>query len=275
MNLPSNNYKPRFKYRNDSGIFPKNLFFGFETEMGLWNGDLVPIEQKVKDLIEYSEKFYYIKYDGSIYETHSGSTGCEINSHPFNWNYLLNHLDYIKELSKLKYIFGNGRAEYNNSTAAQFRINRSCGFHIHISRDFFNENSIFNITKFIYSNVDFIEKISLRKNTHNLKRFANTEIKCSIEDFIRNSLSYEFDQKFRYMALNLTSMKTIELRFFQGTLNENLILAYLEFALAVSLFSVNYEKDNMTDKNFYKFIKENKKYYNDLIDLCDGRLVWQ
>ena len=64
--------------------------------------------------------------------------------------------------------------------------------------------------------------------------------------------------------LNLYPRNTIEIRMFRSTTNPVLFRAYLEFALAISLFTKDVVYDKITVKNFKKFVKGNTKRYKNL-----------
>jgi len=269
MILPNNKYAPDFVPRIENGEFTNKLLFGFEAEMGLWNLDNNYIDNIIYKLIEQTNNFYYIKYDGSVSCRDVGS-GAEINSQPFNWNFLLNHKNYIKKLCNLKKI----NEDESGSTAKQFRVNKSCGFHIHLNRLFFSNKHLIKMAKLFYENSLFIEKISLRRNSLSFQQYSSLKINETPKEFVNNSVENNINNSYRYKALNLTGKDTIEIRIFQGTLNYNTILAYLEFALAVSLFTKNNIYKNIEIDNFLMYIHENEKIYSNLIDLKDGELIW-
>lgn len=248
--------------------------FGFECEISIWKIDSLGTEKLIKDVIE--DKFYYIKYDGSI---DGGSTGAEINSHPFNWNFLLKNKQLIRKLTSLDGYFGDGTENFGYSFAKQFRVNRSCGFHIHICRKYFTPIHLKNMVTFIYNNNKFIEDISQRKGTYSLNRYAKISIPDhkTAEEFIADSQLYA-DASSRYRALNIGGHDTIEIRFFQGTLQYESIMAYLEFALASVLFTEQYKTcnaDKLTKDNFIKFLNKNTNLYKNLIDLINKRTNWK
>ena len=62
--------------------------------------------------------------------------------------------------------------------------------------------------------------------------------------------------------------KTIELRFFQGTLDYRTILSYLEFAYALSMFVKKTESTNAVD--FIQFTIDNN--FKNLTDLLNGKI---
>ena len=270
MILPSNKYAPEFIPRVEKGEFPNNLLFGFEAEMSLWNIDSTYIDDVVFGLIKDTNNFYYIKYDGSVSCRDLGS-GSEINSQPFNWNFLLNHLDYIKKLCNLKKINDDGQG----SKAKQFKVNKSCGFHIHLNREFFSNKHQIKMAKLFYENPDFIEDVSLRDNSASFQQYSAIRIKESAKDFVEHSIEHNIHNSYRYKALNLTGKDTIEIRIFQGTLNYKTILSYLEFALAVTMFTKNNISKNIEICRFLKYIKENEAIYPNLADLKNGKLSWE
>jgi len=66
----------------------------------------------------------------------------------------------------------------------------------------------------------------------------------------------------KYNILNLSPKKTIEIRLFHGTVNHQLMDAFMEFALASTLFTKPSNKNNdWSYENFIKYVNTNVKYY--------------
>lgn len=79
----------------------------------------------------------------------------------------------------------------------------------------------------------------------------------------------------KYLALNFSNMNTVEIRIFQGTLKKDTVLSYLQFALAVTMFTKKFKWDHMTENNFVKYVYKHKKSYSKLIDLIEGKITWK
>lgn len=264
-------YRPRFMSRKNKGDFPYDLTFGFEAEVALWIKESSQcVVEAIDSLIDFNHRFYYIKYDGSI---HGGYNGAEINSHPFNWNWILNHPEAIESLSMLSNVKGDGTLYYDKSKAYIFKVNRSCGFHIHISRKFLNKKHLYKFMKLIYDNPDMICGICQRKDTAYFIQYSDLHKDEDVSDIIRNSKKDK--SGYRYSALNVTPKHTVEIRIFQGTLNEETIWAYLEFALACVLYSKDFDEEEMTEKKLLKYIKENKNTYSNFLKLYNSEITWK
>lgn len=184
---------------------------------------------------------------------------CEINTHPFNWNWWVqnNGIKYIDEVR-------------SNSKC---HVDRKCGIHVHLSRAWFSRQHLIRMAKLFYANPEFIEHVSQRVKTRSanhwtaLKKAANPWLldemkRCSTGDDLARIEGKDFNDRYlcgdvvdnlyeeRHVALNFCPKNTIEIRIFQSTLNPKLIQAYLEFALACAV----YTKDaRFEDVNIYAY----------------------
>lgn len=155
-------------------------------------------------------------HDGSL-----SSEGIEFISHPLSYKYMLSkEEEYRKAFEHLSSI---GYKSHNTST---------CGLHFHVTRP---ENSkvIDRIILFMETYKEEIIKISRRQNSelNRWSRFLSDKRQGTSEKIIK-SLDYIVNNKDisdRYMALNLTNRKTIEFRFFKGTLKYETFMADFEF----------------------------------------------
>lgn len=258
-----NGGNPRFQVHRKYGKFPSNLTLGFENEIVYEPDNYRKIDDKVTDFI-ISNPYLYMKLEQS-------NDGVEINSQPFNWNWYLRLMkdsgkeNFIDELASLK--------SYNN-----FYVDGNCGFHIHLSRKFFSKQHLVKMVKFFYSqeNTKFLYKISKRQKEDFIEYTSNKiPMRETVDKFYNEEYDapYTFEEiaslkRFKFDSiigekssiLNLYPRNTIEIRLFKGTTNPVLFRAYLEFALAVSLFTRDTDYDNITIKNFKKYVK---KHIND------------
>lgn len=269
-----NGGNPRFQVHRKYGKFPSNLTLGFENEIVYEPDNYRKIDDKVTDFI-ISNPYLYMKLEQS-------NEGVEINSHPFNWNW---YKTLMKDSGKENFI-----DELCSLKSSNFYINNDCGFHIHLSRKFFSKKHLLKMVKFFYNkdNSKFLYKISQRTRAF-LNEFASSRMP-TYEKCIRRSGaydycdykeipytfeqiaswgSYKFDSQMgeKGTVLNLCPRNTIEIRLFKGTTNPVLFRAYLEFALAVSLFTRDNAYNKIDINNFKKYVKKHNKHYKNLIRL--------
>jgi hypothetical protein len=189
----------------------KPLYLGLELEVeSNGNEDLQPKAKRMIDWMktEKIDHLYYFKTDGSL------ENGFEICAMPMT-------LKYIKKNSKLKqmteWMKNNGLSSYKKG---------SCGFHIHMARNFFKNNEIGKMRGFFSSCYLQIFKLSKRgdNNTYAAK-----------ENYTWKEFKEGIGQSGRYWALNTNTNKaTYEVRIFRGTLNFKRLMASIEFVQAVS-----------------------------------------
>ncbi len=129
------------------------------------------------------------------------------------------------------------------------------------------------MVKFFYdpANTKFLFKISKRtKNSFNEWASPSVPYKYGKVRYTFKEIASWGHRKFnnemvdKATILNLYPKKTVEIRMFKGTTNKVLFKAYLEFALAVSLFTKDTHYDKINVKNFKKFVKNNIKTYKNL-----------
>ena len=241
-------YKPKFIPRF---IKDNELLIGFEAEVSFYAG-----YKELNDIMQFKDKmngFYYFKHDSSC--DIRNRSGMEINSHPFSYEWLMKNKKVIRELCALKKCKHYSSHDYD-AYKRLLNVNGRCGFHIHLSRNFFTIDEIEKMSNFIYDHEAFIKNISLRVDDKAFDEYA----------IFNQSLSH----KERHSALNLSNKKTIEIRFFQGTLNYRTIMAYLEFAYALSMFVK--KSENTSSIDFVEFAIENN--FRSLTDLLNGKLKW-
>ena len=238
-------YKPKFKLFRQSGRVPSNLYFGYELEVQPKTRLLD--HEKVVDRTDFKKQVEQIinKYPWLYAKDEYDIKGCEINTHPFNWNWWVKTLaiDYIHDIKK-----------------AGLYVDRRCGFHIHLSKAWFSRQHLIRMAKLFYANPEFIEHVSQRRKAKSLKDwtlFKNAANPWLMDEIKRDSTGEDLkdlegrdfnDSKMcrrivdnvyeeRHIALNFCPKDTIEVRIFQGTLNPILIQAYLEFCLACALYT--------------------------------------
>ena len=276
--IESSYYTPKYQIFAEKGRFPAKLTLGYEQECCLEetydeDDNCTNWDNVAKDIIN-DRDFLYAKEDGSVCD------GGEINTHPFNFNwYRKNHIaDYMDVLKK-----------------QGIRADDSCGFHVHIGRNFFTENHLVKMVKFFYANPKFISQLSQRDGSDGLLEYANPDITDKLDDgnydpcdtchkncehcrdewktnppppidfnnraFCRDFVRSRYDDAARWVALNLTNTATVEIRAFQGTVNKKLAQAYLEFVVACVLYTRKAAFKNISVEGFKRYVGKYKKVY--------------
>lgn len=227
------------------GQEPTNTFYGIELEV-----ENVAREHENRrvaySLCKRLKHKVTCSRDGSI------ENGFEIVSQPCSWEYLKHNEEAIK--SALAWLVGLGFRGDNVKT---------CGLHVHISRQAFGETreeqdkKINMLILFFETYRKEIVAFS-RRNSEQVRRWArffgdNDEDGIDLKK--ARSLKYIDAKKSdvdRYQAVNLHKGATVELRIFKSTLNPNTFMATLEFVN--SLVNVIKEANSIADISWSKVI---------------------
>lgn len=240
------NYIPRDLYHFGS---ENNLPYGIEAEIE------IPIDKKTetrrffKDLSLYKNKpFCYLKNDGSLVH------GFEIVSHPAD---LSSHKDF--QWSK---VFNKLKRHGIKSDSCE-----SCGFHIHIDESFFSSTDKAKLALAIFNNQEFFETIGRRKANHYC-HFGPSEWRTDQITHLNN-----YNNK--YFAINFLKPETIEFRFFQGTINPDILYFNLDIIeVLVQLIKTN-TVDDLAIKNSKEQPDKKEKFMNKMIKLSSKENVKQ
>jgi len=223
------------------------LFYGLELEI-----------ERVKSTVdvyklakEIDSSNWYFKNDGSL------SNGFEIVTHPMTYNYIDKNKNLFSNM--LKIIKQNNYKSFNT---------KSCGMHIHLSKNCFGTWQLYRFMNFFMKNQDFILKISQRK-PDNLNSWASIE-NDDTKTLIKKAKRKAGNQR-RYVAINLQNSSTVEIRIFRGTLNEKSFFKNIEFCDAMYYFSRDYKK--MDKENFIDFVINDNRYKNLKNYIVDKNLI--
>ncbi len=236
-------YKPRpifFKISNNDNVY---LGIELEVERGA-NSELN--HRKMASLIQHD--FLYFKTDGSL------DNGFEIVTHPMTISYIKKYKNTWADILNL--LRSNKYRSYDT---------RTCGMHIHISKNAFTTWHLYRFMKFFVDNSDFVTKISQRK-IENLDRWAALTDSPSegTKEYTQESLMYKAKKKRgnskRYLAVNLQNDNSVEIRIFRGTLNDSSFFKNIEFVQALFDYTKSITETDMSLKSFLSFIKDNNEY---------------
>lgn len=193
---------------------------GFELEM---EAQGCSVESGAQLAVDTYGESAYLKYDGSL------NHGFEMVTHPMSLEYINTKFDFdgIKKLANI----GMRSARTN-----------TCGLHVHINKGFFNNRatSMYRFMSMFYANSEVWRRIAGRSNSSyaqwdigegdRLLRYTKT--------FGTGGNAYRDYNYDRYVAVNLQPSRTIELRFFKGTLRPETLKARLQAIHAVAEYSV-------------------------------------
>lgn len=215
-NIHDYSYKPDPEF---IGTDKHNLYFGIEVETEVW-GDLGEAARAIG-----METSFYLKNDSSI-GANTKRKGFEVVSHPHTldaWmspdNPMLRYLEDIRR----------------NFTARSWDAESSCGLHIHISRAGFGSGAhTHRFLSLVYSNAIEMSKLGGRKGSS----YAKFSDVYKFDDYGRpyrdfRDKIHNFRMTERYSAVNTLNRETLELRWFQGTLKRDGILANIQLAHAM------------------------------------------
>lgn len=227
-------YKPSPMFCRCSGETTK-LFMGVELEIdkGYNRNDTAA---EITDAMDFDgENHVYCKSDGSL------DNGIEIVSHPCTLKYHEEEMCW-KEAMRI--------ARSNSFTSHDAR---TCGLHVHVSRNFFGEDETeqdLAIAKLIMLVDKFWDKITTfsRRGSYELNRWASKNdidiVEGDLIDDIKSKMSSQ-KSKGRYHAINLCNCSTIEFRIFRGTLKYSTFIATLQFVHTICNYAKSISLNNI------------------------------
>ena len=239
------------------------LYFGTESEV--YNKQCKISNGKMAKMIR--ETFPQLKLvfeeDGSI------GNGFEIISQPMTMAFIKAHKEDFKNMFQM--LIDNGFISHNA---------RSCGLHVHFSRNYFKDNE----DKYIQKLALFFEQFKEELKTFSRRTdfgwcefigdrsgYAKRYLKSSVilKDYAKDHPSHN-------IAINLGNSSTIEIRIFRGTLKFETYMASVELVNSIVKSVKNRETrkisfDNVVNMKENEFLKDycelnniyNSQYLND------------
>jgi hypothetical protein len=258
--IHSYSYKPDPNFRGQG-----KLYFGMELEMEIRSPN-----KHFKDVARWADgilepaKIAYLKHDASI--GNGGWQGFELVTHPMDWDTWSNDNDILFDTLETL------RTEYK----ARSWDAPTCGIHVHMSRDGFNDGShTHNFLKLIYGNAENMMKFAGRVST-NYATFGDVyePNKFGIPEL-------NIDRKLRgggtrSSAINTGNRETLEARFFRGNMKKSGILANIGLLHASIMFSgkSTVGQDDMTWSNLQEYIGAHASEYPDLVERAEKSKVF-
>lgn len=206
-------------------------YLGFELETNIKSGAPRNARDAGAEMLVKSapSDYIYLKDDGSI-------SGFEIVTHPAT---LEAHLALFpwESLRRLANEFGH--SSWRGSGA---------GLHVHISKDSFSKFHLGKFLQFHDKNATELMRLAGRESTY--AKFGRTSdngwgspVKA---DRVRQALKKEVNSD-RYVAVNLQNNKSVELRYFRGSLLPSTVKGVLEFTQSVWTYTRDVRCTNIND----------------------------
>lgn len=154
-----------------------------------------------------------------------------------------------------------------NNISPTLKKNRTCGMHVHVSKDDLTDLQIGKILYFIHNpeNREFVEKVAGRKSGYH-NNFESQKTVC-----MGRNRGIIIENQDRHTAVNVNNAKTIEFRIFASTLSKKVFMKNLEFCRALVKFthpSVTSIKE-LNYKKFYEFVSQRGEEYPHLIQFLN------
>lgn len=219
-------------------------YMGFELEVDTNSYiDRDEVVRKLKD--EFGEFFCY-ENDGSL------SRGWENISQPASLNYHLSMMD--RYLWMFETLSECGLKSHDTNT---------CGFHIHIDREYFGKSEDTAIAKLLYifekfrpELMTFSRRSEEQAASWAQKRKYDGNDKFWIKKAVKDSKNY-YDHSERYYAVNLTNSQTVEIRLWKGTLNSETFEATLRFTARLAEICKSVSATKLAKMSFEDLLGDN------------------
>lgn len=224
------NYRPQLVFFGDGPVF-----MGAELEISMRT-----YEERNQGAEYVNEKLgahAHLKTDSSIHDY-----GFEIVSQPMSYDYWLDMfpVDFLNQLRAL-----GGRPD------------RSCGMHVHVSRDGFSGPlHTFKWLKFMYRNRRFVSALA-RRESDEWASFEDTTQHRDMKHFAKGAYGGR-----RYAAVNAGNAHTFEVRVFASTLNPTKFMA----AIGLVDASVEYTREISTTAILKEGAWDSKRFKGWLAD---------
>jgi hypothetical protein len=220
-----------------------DLRYGIELELEVRNDyDRYDVVSDIEHAINKDETLIVCKRDGSLdqeYGFELVSTNADFNYHKNSfWN------DFFK-------------MDLNNKCKGYHGNN--CGYHIHMTRNAFNEIQMSRLNCFYHNqkNRSFLIDIAGREE-NNYARFYN--------DINMNSDIFTDGDNGKYRAINFNNASTIEVRIFRSNLKQISFFRNLELVHSINQFILNSDSEiDFTDYFDYLLSNPSKDYVNLLL----------
>ena len=230
-----------------------NEFYGIELEIEAEKGAIISRVNEANGMLagsEYLEKFFYVKRDGSL------NFGAEVVSHPATFKFWMENKGLMNPILGLRRKKGYSSA-----------LCKTCGMHVHISRDVFSSQHMYNMLKlFECRRLMFAAS---RRDRDQFNSWCRTGLR-SEQQMIRESEGRSGEYK--YAALNTRPSRTVEVRIFRGTLDRQTFFGNLQFVKCAVDFTRGVEPDYVTPGNFVDYLYSQREQFHEMMKRMYSRV---
>ena len=217
----------------------RELYLGFELEM-----EMTARKSILRALSCVDVPWLYAVRDESL------KRGVELVSRPMTYRFFNNNRNTI--IQYLNFFKEKGAEGWNKGTA---------GIHVHLSKEAFTEKQLLNFQNIIYNYPSFTKLMS-GKTPSSLKNWSALEQESRTELKYKARLKRHPADIGRYVAVNLLTKGTVEVRIFRSTLHPQHFFKDVEFC--VSLYEYAGARDTVSLNGFLAWVKSHKRRYREL-----------
>lgn len=222
--LHDHDYKPKAVFHGQ-----RKVYAGIEIECDSPRSLAI---HEVLENIGFNEDDYYCKEDSSL------NHGFEVVSHPRTWQSWCEHdFAWCDKVNKAGY------RSYDTET---------CGMHVHVSRSFFTKLDLLKLLRFFEIEQEFILKMSRRRDKAALEEWSGVDINNKYP----HTRKLKDGGEDRYSAINLKNSKTVEFRFFRGTLKVQSIRRNLALVFALAYYVKDTSLCNIRLTTFEQWVSQ-------------------
>lgn len=189
----------------------------------------------------------YAVRDGSL-GGHRGQDGLEIISHPATMAWIHDRFDIIKEL-----LLGMADRGFRSFDSPR------CGMHVHISKSSMSKLHRLRFVRMIYDYPGLSMAVGQRgRASPGVRDFASFQAEPldRMVEKVRRGTNHGQDH---YVAVNMEKRRTVECRWFQGTLSPSSFLKNIEFVHAIYMFTMKTGVRNTNEANFIDWLYSDRR----------------
>ena len=254
------NCQPTLMFHSIDGMFKekdkpaKNMFMGVELEIQIPSSHVMNAAKFLRATLQTTE-IAQCKNDGSI------GGGVELVTQPHTY-----------EKYREQDLFWSAIDEVRNKYGGRSWDPGTCGFHIHLGRDGFEDTShLHRFVEFIYRNPEMMMKFGGR--TSGYAKFDDCWIWNEFDQpvfSLENKGLYGTESRGgeKYSAVNTSKLATIEMRFMRGTTKKESLLAYIGMAHAIFKYTeAQASRDDWYDWELFNgWVTNHQDAYPELYD---------
>ena len=228
-----------WRYRPEPFIMygKSRLFLGLENEFSVGDKDRERAMNHIAS--HFHDDILYLQHDGTVHN------GAEVVTHPITYELLR------KDAHGFKNMFHKDMVKH-----------KSCGMHIHMSKDAFTPMHLFKFMNFLSNNPRFTEYIAERKGG-DAKQWLLTH-----PELLMDKAQGKNIDPHKYVDINLQHPKSVEIRIFAGVTTYAGLMKNVEFCVALHEFAGQATKTNSAKtEEFVKFVRKYRAKYTYLWDI--------